>query len=90
MLLCAPAPQLLVVRGPKLNTVLEVQPHQFRVQADDHLPTPAGHTIPGTSQDAIDLLGHLGTLLAHVQLSVNQHPQVVFNGAAFSHSSPSL
>ena len=36
----------LVVRGPKLNTVLEVWPHQCQVQGHDHLPTPAVHTIP--------------------------------------------
>ncbi|KAK4819627.1 hypothetical protein QYF61_008847 [Mycteria americana] len=73
----------LVVRGPKLNTVFEVQPHQCRVQGHDHFPTPAGHTIPDTSQDVIGFLGHLGTLLAHVQLAVNQHPQVLFCLAAF-------
>ena len=44
---------LIVVRGPKLNTVLEVQPHQSRVQGDDHLPRPAGHTVSDTSQDAV-------------------------------------
>jgi len=49
----------------------------------DHLPTPAGHTIPDTSQDAVGLLGHLGTLLAHVQLVVDQHSQVLFRQAAF-------
>ncbi|KAK1197855.1 CFTR regulator, partial [Pygoscelis papua] len=58
---------LLVVRGPKLNTVFEVRPHQGRVQGHDHFPTPAGHTISDTGQDAIGLLGRLGTLLAHVQ-----------------------
>ncbi|KAK4817624.1 LOW QUALITY PROTEIN: hypothetical protein QYF61_021527, partial [Mycteria americana] len=62
----------LVVRGPKLNTAFEVRPHH-----------PAGHTIPDTSQDAIGLLGHLGTLLAHIQLAVDQHPQVLFHWAAF-------
>jgi len=41
-------------------------------------PAPAGCTISDTSQDAVGLLGHLGTLLAHVQSSVNQHPQVHF------------
>ncbi|KAK4827773.1 hypothetical protein QYF61_021518 [Mycteria americana] len=35
------------------------------------------------SQDAIGLLGHLGTLLAHIQAAVNQHPQVLFRRAAF-------
>ncbi|KAK4817644.1 hypothetical protein QYF61_023234 [Mycteria americana] len=73
----------LVVGGPKLNTVFEVRPHQCRVQGDHHFPTPAGHAIFDTSQDAIGFLGHLGTLLAHIQAAVNQHPQVLFCQAAF-------
>ncbi|KAK4816653.1 hypothetical protein QYF61_019630 [Mycteria americana] len=64
----------LVVRGPKLNTVFE---------GHDHCPSPAGHAIFDTSQDAIGFLGHLGTLLAHIQLAVNQHPQVLLCLAAF-------
>ncbi|KAK4828799.1 hypothetical protein QYF61_000856 [Mycteria americana] len=64
----------LVVRGPKLNTVFE---------GHDHFPTPAGHTIFDTSQDAIGFLGHLGTLLAHIQAAVKQHPQVLLCQAAF-------
>ncbi|KAK4817894.1 hypothetical protein QYF61_002063 [Mycteria americana] len=73
----------LVVRGPKLNTVFEVQPHQCQVQGHDHFPGPAGHTISDTSQDAVGLFGHLGRLLAHVQPAVDQHPQVLFRRAAF-------
>ncbi|KAK4812373.1 hypothetical protein QYF61_018823 [Mycteria americana] len=73
----------LVVGGPKLNTVFEVRPHQCRVQGHDHCPSPAGHAIFDTSQDAIGFLGHLGTLLAHIQAAVNQHPQVLFCLAAF-------
>ncbi|KAK4826516.1 hypothetical protein QYF61_010013 [Mycteria americana] len=73
----------LVVRGPKLNTGFEVWPHQCRVQGHDHFPSPAGHTIPDASQDAIDFLGHLGTLLAHIQLAVYQYPQVLLCWAAF-------
>ncbi|KAK4816334.1 hypothetical protein QYF61_015018 [Mycteria americana] len=73
----------LGVRGPKLNTVFEVWPHQCRVQGHDHCPTPAGHAIFDTSQDAVGLLGHLGTLLAHIQVAVNQHPQVLLCLAAF-------
>ncbi|KAK4833077.1 hypothetical protein QYF61_027739 [Mycteria americana] len=73
----------LVVRGPKLNTGFEVRPHQCRVQGHDHFPSPAGHTISDTSQDTIGLLGHLGTLLAHIQAAVNQHPQVLFCLSAF-------
>ncbi|KAK4833008.1 hypothetical protein QYF61_027110 [Mycteria americana] len=63
----------LGVRGPKLNTGFEVQPHQCRVQGHDHFPSPAGHTISDTSQDAS---GHLGTLLAHIQLAINQQLEV--------------
>ncbi|KAK4817391.1 hypothetical protein QYF61_012097 [Mycteria americana] len=73
----------LVVGGPKLNTVFEVRPHQCRVQGHDHFPSPAGHAISHTSPDAIGFLGHLGTLLAHIQAAVNQHPQVLLCLAAF-------
>ncbi|KAK4816506.1 hypothetical protein QYF61_017467 [Mycteria americana] len=72
-----------VVRGPKLNTVFEVRPHQCRVQGHDHFPGPAGHTIVHTSQDVIGLLGHLGTLLAHIQAVIDQHSQVLLCWAAF-------
>ncbi|GAB0208711.1 hypothetical protein GRJ2_003336800 [Grus japonensis] len=40
-------------------------------------------TVSDTSQDAVGLLGHLGTLPAHIQLAVDQHPQVLFLRAAF-------
>ncbi|KAK4823893.1 hypothetical protein QYF61_007958 [Mycteria americana] len=73
----------LVVRDPKLNTVFKVWPHQSQVQGQDHFPSPAGHTISDTSQDAVGFLGRLGTLLAHIQLAVNQHPQDLFCQAAF-------
>ncbi|KAK4822811.1 hypothetical protein QYF61_020094 [Mycteria americana] len=63
----------LVVGGPKLNTVFEEH---------DHFSSPAGHAIFDTSQDAIGFLGHLGTLLAHIQAAVNQHPQVLLCQAA--------
>ncbi|KAK4829607.1 hypothetical protein QYF61_005707 [Mycteria americana] len=64
----------LVVRGPKLNTGFE---------GHDHFPTPAGHAIFDTSQDAIGFLGRLGTLLDHIQAAVNKHPQVLLCQAAF-------
>ncbi|KAK4826190.1 hypothetical protein QYF61_006134, partial [Mycteria americana] len=73
----------LVVGGPKLNTAFEVRPHQCRVQGHNHFPSPAGHTIPDTSQDAVGLLGHLSTLPAHIQMAANQYPQVLFHQAAF-------
>ncbi|KAK4817545.1 hypothetical protein QYF61_019502 [Mycteria americana] len=73
----------LVVGGPKLNTVFEVRPHQCRVQGHDHFPSSAGHTISDISQNAIGFLGHLGTLLAHIQPAVDQHAQVLLCWAAF-------
>ena len=36
------------------------------------------------------LLGHLGTLLAHVQSAVHQHTQVIFSQATFQPPSPQL
>ena len=69
--------KFLLVRGPKLNTAFEVQPHQRCVQRDDYLPAPAGSTISDTSQGAIGLLGHLGTLLAHIQPVADQHPHIL-------------
>ncbi|KAJ7412543.1 zinc finger SWIM domain-containing protein 6-like protein [Pitangus sulphuratus] len=71
-----------LVMGPELDTGFEVLPHQCRVQGKNHFPSRAGHTISDTSQDAISL-GHPGTLLAHVQPSVDQHPQVLSHWAAF-------
>ncbi|KAK4832371.1 hypothetical protein QYF61_022226 [Mycteria americana] len=73
----------LLVRGPKPNTVFEMRPHQCQAQGDSHFPNPTGHTISHASQDAVGLLGHLGTLLAHIQPAVDQHPQVLFCEAAF-------
>ncbi|KAK4825179.1 hypothetical protein QYF61_024659 [Mycteria americana] len=64
----------LVVGGPKLNTVFE---------GHNHFPSPAGHAIFDTSQDAIGFLGRLGTLLAHIQAAVNKHAQVLLCQAAF-------
>ncbi|PKU36603.1 hypothetical protein llap_13089 [Limosa lapponica baueri] len=43
---------------------------------DNHFPSPACHAIPDTGQDAVGLLGHLGTLLAHIQPAVDQYPHV--------------
>mgnify|MGYP001859128896 FL=1 len=78
-----PTPQYLVVRGPKLNAVFVVLPHQESSTGGQSLPNTAGHTISDTSQDAVSLLGHLSTLLIHIQLAVDQHPQVLFCQGAF-------
>ena len=49
----------------------------------DFFPSPTHNTIPDTSQDVIGLLGHLGTLLARIQLTVHQYTNVPFHQAAF-------
>ena len=49
----------------------------------DDFPSPAHHTVPDPSQDAIGLPGHLGTLLAHIQPTVHQYAKVPFHQAAF-------
>ncbi|KAK4808062.1 hypothetical protein QYF61_017082, partial [Mycteria americana] len=76
----------LVVRGPTLNTAFEVRPRQCRVQGHGHCPSPAGHAIADTSQDAMGFLGRLGTLLAHIQAAVNQHPRSFSARQLSSHS----
>jgi len=43
-----------------------------------HLPAPAGQAISDTSQDAVGLVGYLGTLLATFQPSAYQQPPVLF------------
>ena len=49
----------------------------------DDFPSAAHHTIPDPGQDAIGLLGHLGTLLAHIQPPFRQYSKVPFHQAAF-------
>lgn len=50
---------------------------------DNHFANPAVHTISDTNQNATDLLGHRGPLLAHVQTAVDHHPQVLLCWGTF-------
>jgi len=72
-------------KGPKTEHSIQgvASPVPSTGARSPHLHTPAGHTIPDRSQDAAGLLGHLGTLLAHVQSVVDKQPQVLFLQAAF-------
>ncbi|KAK4806181.1 hypothetical protein QYF61_001104 [Mycteria americana] len=69
--------------GPKSEHSIRGAASPVPSTGDNHCPSPAGHAIFDTSQDAIGFLGHLGTLLAHIQAAVNQHPQVLLCQAAF-------
>ncbi|KAJ7427594.1 Contactin-associated protein-like 3 [Willisornis vidua] len=73
--------QLFVVRSPELDTVLDGMgwPCECHINGHNHFPGPAACTVSDTNQDATGLLGHLGTLLAHVHLAVSQHLQVFFH-----------
>lgn len=44
---------------------------------------PVGHMVSEASWDAINQLGHLGTELAQLQPTVDQHPQGLFLWAPF-------
>ncbi|KAJ7428259.1 rna-directed dna polymerase from mobile element jockey-like [Willisornis vidua] len=50
-------------------------PHQGCVEGQEHLCRPGGNALPNAPQNAIGLLGHKDTLLAHRQLVVHQDPQ---------------
>ncbi|PKU45202.1 hypothetical protein llap_4503 [Limosa lapponica baueri] len=63
--------------------VLKAGPQQCRVQGDNHFPSPAHYTISDTGHDAVGLLGHLGTLLAHVKPAIDEQPYVLFHQADF-------
>ncbi|KAK4824907.1 LOW QUALITY PROTEIN: hypothetical protein QYF61_021422 [Mycteria americana] len=76
---------LLVLRAPELEAVLQVGSHQSRVEGQNHLPRPAGHTSFDAAQGTVGLLGCERTLLAHVQLFIHQYPQVLFHRAALNH-----
>ncbi|KAK4830254.1 hypothetical protein QYF61_009321 [Mycteria americana] len=66
-----------VLRAPELDAVLQVGSYQSRVEGQNHLPQPAGHTSFDAAQDTVGLLGCKRTLLAHVQLFIHQYPQVL-------------
>jgi len=55
----------LELRNPQLDTVLQVWPHQGRVEGDGHLPCAAGHALFNAPKDTTGCLGHKGLLLAH-------------------------
>jgi len=63
-------------------------PHQGRVEGEENLPRPAGHTLLHAPQDPISLLGNQGTLLAHGHLVIPQDTQVPLHRAALQQVSP--
>ena len=64
--------------------------HQGRVEWEENLSQPTDHRHSDTPQDAIGLLGHKGTVLAHGHPSVHQDPWVPFPYATLKQGSPQL
>ena len=56
-----------------MDPVLQVRSHQHGVEGQDHPLCPAGHISFDAAQDMVDFLGCEGTLLAHVQLPIQQY-----------------
>ncbi|KAK4810045.1 hypothetical protein QYF61_005108 [Mycteria americana] len=73
---------------PLLIRLLLQTLHQLRCPSLDTLQhlnislVVRGPKLNTVFEDAVGFLGHLGTLLAHVQPVVNKHPQVLFHRAA--------
>ena len=66
---------LLIVEDLKPDPAFEVQSMLSRCNC---FTSPADNVISDAIQHAVGLLGHLGTLLACVQPTVGQHPQILF------------
>jgi len=73
-----------VLRAPELDTELQVRSHQSRAEGQNPLPCPAGHPSLDAAQDMVGLLGCECTLPGHVELLINQHPQVLLLRAALN------
>ncbi|PKU32473.1 pol- hypothetical protein [Limosa lapponica baueri] len=67
-------------KGPKTEHSIRGATSPAPSTGDNHIPSPAGHTISNTSED---VLGHLGTLLAHIQPAVDRYSRVLFCRATF-------
>ena len=67
-----------------LWTVLQMRLHEGRVEGNNHLPCPRGHSSFDTVQDTFGLSGCNHTLLAQVQLLVHQDPQVLLGRATLN------
>ena len=81
-------PVLLDLRGPELDAIFQMWSRQGRVKGEENRSRPTNHTPPNTPLDAIGLLGHKGTVLAHGHPVVHQDPQVPLPFAALQQGSP--
>jgi len=73
-----------VLRAPELDAGLQVGSCHSGAEGQNHLLRAAGHTAFDAAQDTVGLLGCERTLLAHVQLFIDQYPQVLLGRAALN------
>lgn len=52
------------------NIVLQVGSHESRVQGENHLPQPAGHTFSDVAKGTAGFMGCEHTLMRHIELFV--------------------
>ncbi|TRZ15800.1 hypothetical protein HGM15179_011299 [Zosterops borbonicus] len=67
-----------------MGEVLRVGSHQSGVEGQNPFPQPAGHATFDAAQDAFGFLNNKCTLLAHVELLMNQHTQILLLRAALN------
>lgn len=68
---------LLVLGGPDLDALLQVGPQKGKIEGDNPLPYPAGHSSVDAAQDSVGILACKHALLAHFKLFIHQNPQAL-------------
>ena len=74
---------LLALGAPELDAIIKVGSQKSRVEGQNHLPQPAGHTSHDATKDTVGLLGCKHTLLTHADSFINRHSQILLLRAAF-------
>ena len=72
----------LILGTPKMDAVLQVGFHRRRVEGQNELPCPAGHTSLYIGQDTTGLQSHICWLESNFSSTCT--PQVLFCGAALN------
>lgn len=65
----------LALRSAELDTILQMQPHQFWAERRDRLSWPAGDTLSNVAKNPVSLFSGKGTLLITICLLLIQVKQ---------------
>ena len=55
-----------IARTLQIHAVIQVRPHQGKIEGQDHLPQPADRSYFDVVQDTVAFLFCKGALLAHI------------------------